>query len=46
MTHGHKQSCGDCLKEWRGAGWGAKGGNLDNSNNIVKKYNLKKKMYN
>ena len=31
MTHGHEQWCGDCLRQWGGAGAGqreAKGGNI------------------
>ena len=38
MTHGHGQWCGDCLREYGGAGWtGAKGENWDNCNSIIYK---------
>ena len=38
MTHEHKRWCGDCLREWGGAGWrGAKGENQDDSSSIINK---------
>ena len=36
MTHGHEQWWGDGLREWQGSVAGARGGNPDNCNSMIR----------